>query len=244
MVSEEAPPLPQVVTLTGNFSDVYKQAAVGAFEGLGPASVGPKVSRLQKILARWNPRLGVEVNGVFDLKTERAMSLYQAIYSQSTSATISGPISQHLASMADGSFWKNPPGKTPGQQLLYQAAQQLGTPYTLGGDGHSSTDCGRLVQRSTAKLAPHLSRCADEQYRSAQKGLHGLRLVSEPKSGDLVFFRYPTSQSEYAYAGVTHVGLRVDSNWMLAASAGAGKVVMQRSAPLNPYLLATAGFRS
>ncbi|MBT9588552.1 C40 family peptidase [bacterium] len=242
--AEEPPPLPQVVTLRGNFSDVYQQVETAAFAGLGPASVGPKVSRLQKILARWNPRLGVEVNGVFDLKTERAISLYQAIYSKSGGAVISGEVSQHLVRMSDGSFWNHPPTKTPGQQLLYQAAQQLGVPYRLGGDGVSSTDCGRLVQQSTAKLAPELSRCADEQYRSAQKGLHGLSVVREPQAGDLVFFRYPSSQSGEAYAGVTHVGLRVDSNWMLAASAGAGKVVVQKSAPLRPYLLATAGFRS
>jgi len=243
LTGEEPPPLPQVVILRANFSDVYNQVESATFAGLGPSSVGPKVTRLQKILARWNPRLQVEVNGVFDLKTERAMRLYQAIYTKSSGSVISKEASQHLARMADGTFWNKPPSKTPGQQLLYQAAQHLGLPYRLGGDGFSSTDCGRLVQQSTAKLSPKLSRCADEQYRSAEKNEHGLSLVNEPQAGDLVFFRYPSSQAGEAYAGVTHVGLRVDSTWMLAASAGAGKVVLQKSAPLNPYHVATAGFR-
>lgn len=241
---DEPGPIPQEISLSRAFAESYKEAEISTFQGLGPGSKGTLVQRLQKTLARWNPRLGVENNGVFDLKTERALALYQAIYSSApTSGGISKEVSGHLVRMENGSFWTNPPTKSPGQMLLYQAAQHLDKPYRLGGDGLYSTDCGRLVQQAATQLSPALGRCADEQYRSACQGQKGLSVCARPRAGDLAFFRFPTSQSAQAYAGVTHVGIHVDSNWTLAASAGAGKVVLQKSAPLRPFLVANAGFR-
>ena len=81
-----------------------------------------------------------------------------------------------------------------------------------------------------------LSRCADEQYRSAKIGKRGLSSGEKARPGDLLFFKYPTSQSGLAYGGSTHVGIHVNSQWTLAASSSAGRVVMQRSAPMQPYL--------
>ncbi|MBS2035001.1 C40 family peptidase [bacterium] len=232
------PPLPQPVS----FSNVYNQKAQkSAFEGLGPGSRGSQVTRLQEVLRKWNPRLGVEANGVFDGNTEKAVSLYRAIYSGSEGSRIDATTAGHLSAMQDGSFWKNPPPKTPGQQLLYQASQQIGKPYLLGSDGQSATDCGQLVRSSAGQSG--LSRCADEQYRSAKKGHHGLTTGEQPQPGDLLFFNYQTSQSGLAYGGVTHVGIRVNSQWTLAASSSAGRVVMQRAAPMQPYLAAVGNWK-
>lgn len=234
----DAPPIPETVS----FSKVYTQSAArSAFEGIGPGSRGPQVAKLQEVLRKWNPRLGVEANGVFDAHTDKAVSLYRAIYSGTEGSKIDAITAGHLSAMQDGSFWKNPPVKTEGQQLLYQASQQLGKPYLLGSDGHSATDCGQLVRSSASKSG--LSRCADEQYRSAQKGHHGLTTGAKPQPGDLLFFNYQTSQSGLAYGGVTHVGIRVNSQWTLAASASAGRVVMQRSAPMQPYLAAVGNWK-
>lgn len=223
-------PVPQQVS----FSNVYTQTAKSAFEGIGPGARGVQVSRLQETLRKWNPRLGVEVNGTFDHTTEKAVSLYRAIYSGTEGSKIDSTTAGHLSAMQDGTFWKNPPVKTVGQQLLYQAAQQIGKPYVLGGDGQYSTDCGQLVRTSAAKTG--LGRCADEQYRSAKTGRHGLTTGDKPQPGDLLFFNYPTSQSNLAYGGITHVGIHVNSQWTLAASSSAGRVVMQRAAPMQPYL--------
>lgn len=236
------PPLPTLVFAPGAFQDAFRKAETSVFEGLGPGSEGPAVRRLQQVLQRWNPRLAVESSGVFDERTDRAMALYQAIYSGRPGKTISNEVSGYLKGMEDGSFWRDPPLKSPGQQLLYQAAQSLGKPYQLGGDGHSSTDCGRLVQMAASKISPQLSRCADEQFRAAQTGQHGLSLSQTPRPGDLLFFRFPTHQQGQAYGGVTHVGIHVSPQWTLAASSGAGKVVLQRSAPLSPYLAAAGSW--
>lgn len=226
-----------------DFSRVYRQQAL-PFTGLAPGARGPAVTRLQNILARWNPRLGVEPHGVFDERTERAVALYQAIYTSGEgSRGISPETAGHLAAMENGTFWNRPPVKTPGQELLYQAAQMIGRPYVLGGDGHHSTDCGRLVQMAAQKISPGLSRCADEQYLSACQKKHGLSLSQPPRAGDLSFFRFSTGQSSLAYGGITHVGLHVDSRWTLAASSGAGRVVLQKTEPMRPFLVATGGFR-
>ena len=231
-------PIPQEVS----FNNVYTQsAAKSAFEGIGPGSRGPQVAKLQEVLRKWNPRLGVEANGVYDANTDKAVSLYRAIYSGTEGSKIDATTAGHLSAMQNGSFWKNPPVKSEGQHLLYQASQQLGKPYLLGSDGQSATDCGQLVRTSAGKSG--LSRCADEQYRSAQKGHHGLTTGEKPKPGDLLFYNYQTSQSGLAYGGVTHVGIRVNSQWTLAASCSAGRVVMQRSAPMQPYLAAVGNWK-
>lgn len=230
-------PVPQQVT----FSNVYTQTAKSAFEGIGPGSRGAQVSKLQETLRKWNPRLGVEVNGTFDHNTEKAVALYRAIYSGTEGSKIDSTTAGHLSAMQDGTFWKNPPVKTAGQELLYHASQQIGKPYVLGGDGQHSTDCGQLIKTSAGRS--DLSRCADEQYRSAKSGKHGLSTGEKAQPGDLLFFNYPTSQSGLAYGGITHVGIHVNSQWTLAASSSAGRVVMQRSAPMQPYVASVGNWK-
>ena len=108
-------PVPQKVS----FSNVYHQTARSAFEGIGPGSRGPQVAQLQETLRKWNPRLGIEINGSYDHNTEKAVALYRAIYSGSEGSKIDATTAGHLSAMQDGTFWKNPPIKTAGQQLLY-----------------------------------------------------------------------------------------------------------------------------
>lgn len=234
----EPAPLPTRVDLP------FKLPENNSFQGLGKGSQGQKVARLQAILQRWNPKLGISTSGKFDEATQKGMALYQAIYGQDRqdqeSSSISERISGYLSAMEDGSFWSNPPQKSPGQHVLYQAAQQLGKPYCLGGDGRNSTDCGLLVSQAGQKLAPNLGRCADSQYLSALKGTDRLKLGGSPKGGDLLFFRTQTHQSDLAFAGITHVGLAINSNWMLAASSAAGKVTIQPMQPMKQELAARA----
>ena len=236
--SKESPPEPTLVTFAETYQAMAKPQLRGgdSLEGLGPGSQGPGVARLQKILKKWNRNLGVEVTGRYDAATEKGMALYRAIYTQgSRGKTVDSTVAGHLQAMEDGSFWKNPPTKTAGQKLLYEAAQQLGKPYHLGGDGHRSTDCGLLTSQAAHRgTGVNLSRMADEQYRQA-RDQEGLKMTARPGAGDLLFYRIPTSQSSIAYGGVTHVGIHVDEDWVLAASSGAGRVVIQSAQPLKGF---------
>lgn len=210
------------------------------FEGLRLGDRGASVARVQKVLARWNRQLRVEITGVYDARTRRALTLYQAIYGPGgDGSAIDAETARHLRRMEDGTFWLDPPPKTPAQKILYHASRCLGIPYRLGGDGVHATDCGKLTARALreAGVHPQASRLADMQYRDAERGNGGLRLTrGEPRPGDLVFFRIPTRQSSLAYRGITHVALYVGGGLILAASSGAGRVVLQQLSPLAPYL--------
>lgn len=207
------------------------------FAGLHHGQRGPRVERLQRILQRWNPRLKVGRTGVYDQATRRAVTLYRAIYSSGGSGgSVDDASAVHLRKMEDGSFWDSPPTKTKAQEMLYNAAQKLGVPYVLGGDGKQSIDCGSLT---AGAMGGATSRLADMQYLAARKG-EGLSFHRDrPEPGDLIFYRIPTRQSHIAYDGVTHVTMYVGDGLMLAASSSAGKVILQPTAQLQRY---TAGF--
>lgn len=212
------------------------------FEGLSQGDSGADVTRVQRVLRKWNSQLGVSESGRFDTSTRQALTLYKAIYGgQGNGASIDSTTAEHLQAMEDGSFWNDPPPKSPTQQLLYHASRQLGKPYVLGGDGVRSTDCGKLTSQALSQSGlGEVSRLADMQYRVARNGEGGLGLhKSNPEPGDLVFFRVPTSQSSIAYDGVTHVTLYVGDGMTLAASSAAGKVVLQPLSQLQRYV---AGF--
>jgi len=244
-LQDDSPPLPTPVTFRPSFHDQLEEAQSYLFEGLSKGARGPQVNRLQRILQRWNPGLGVSENGVVDSKTLVGLALYQAIYGQTSSdrvGPVSRSVSRSLAQMEDGSFWLKPPPKSPGQSVLYHASRQLGKAYELGGDGRASTDCGLLVRQAAQKQSPGLSRCADAQFFSASQNLDGLTLAGESGPGSLLFFRTPTHQSSAAFQGVTHVGLAISPEWMLAASSAAGKVVIQPRQQLAAYHHATANW--
>ncbi len=219
--------------------EVAAEKAPEPFKGLHVGSRGPAVARLQQILNKWNPRLGVQPTGVYDQGTKRAVMLFQAIYGEGgDGARLEEKAAGYLRQMGDGSFWKNPPAKTPAQEMLYHASRKLGTPYVLGGDGDSTIDCGMLTRVALrgSGVDKSASRLADEQYRAARTGKNGMSLQSSPKPGDLVFFRTGGSQASEAYGGVTHVGLYVGHGQMLAASSSAGKVIVQRVSDLGDCL--------
>ncbi|MCA9795521.1 MAG: C40 family peptidase [Candidatus Eremiobacteraeota bacterium] len=213
---------------------------VEPFEGLKRGARSADVSRVQKVLAKWNDKLGVKDTGRYDEATQKAMTLYKAIYGgEGGGAEIDHKTAAYLRQMEDGSFWDNPPEKSPAQAMLYHASRQLGVPYRLGGDGKSSTDCGMLTSSALrqAGVDDTPSRLADLQYLAARQNQGGLSFRRQhPESGDLVFFNVPTRQSHLAYNGVTHVGMYVGDGLMLAASSSAGKVVMQPVDQLGQYV--------
>lgn len=224
-----APPLPTEVRIE-------------PFEGLSHGQKGADVKRVQKVLGKWNSALGVKATGVYDRKTRDALTLYKAIYGgEGGGAEIDGTTAKYLRQMEEGTFWEAPPVKTAQQEMLYHASRHLGKPYVLGGDGVRSTDCGMLTSQAMKQSGVgSFSRLADMQYRSARRGEQGLNFHnSEPVAGDLIFFRVPTRQSSIAYDGVTHVTMYVGDGLTLAASSGAGKVILQPLEQLDHYV---AGF--
>ncbi|MEW6280134.1 MAG: NlpC/P60 family protein [Candidatus Eremiobacterota bacterium] len=233
--------------LGGSAHDLsFRDALLGAarppvepFAGLKAGDTGPQVTRLQKILIKWNSNLGVSCTGRYDEATSRAMTLFQAIYGRGGDGRAVEPqVATYLRQMEDGSFWRNPPPKTPAQAMLYHASRKLGVPYRMGGDGQTATDCGMLTGMALRQSGVHgaASRLADSQFRAAERGVAGLSLAARPAPGDLVFFRVPTRQSGEAYRGITHVGLYVGNGMMLAASSSAGRVILQPVSDLGAYV--------
>jgi len=205
------------------------------FEGLreGQRDDGPDgpIARMQRVLLKWNPRLGVRPNGRYDRATRESVLLYKAIYTTGRDGRSMDPeTARNLSAMEDGSFWKNPPEKSAAGRLLYAASRDLGKPYRLGADGRNATDCAMLTRealRRAGLVDENFTRCADLQFKHAERG-DGLRAVKDaPQAGDLVFFNNPTSQSSIAYRGITHVGIYLGDGHMLAASSGHGRVVIQ-----------------
>ena len=203
------------------------------------AGNGP-VSRLQKALHQWNPRLERGQSGCYDETTAKAVLLLKSIYATGHDGRRVDPRTADLiARLEDGSFQRNPPVKSFAGRLIEAASEQLGTPYRLGGDGVSSTDCGMLTREALRRAGladASFSRLADTQYRYAETGKHGLQLTHQPQAGDLVFFNHPTHQSAGAYHGITHVGVYLSDGYMLAASSARGRVVVQELGRLSAHV--------
>lgn len=226
---ESSPPLPTPVPLP----------STNPLEGLKLGDRGSKVERLQKVLKKWNKNLHVGSPGLYDSRTQSAVTLYKAIYGTGqTGQAIDSTTAEYLQGMEDGTFWNDPPAKTPAQEMLYHASRKLGTPYVLGGDGHRTTDCGMLTKLALqgAGVTPSVSRLADMQYVSARNSRNGLDFAKEPQAGDLIFYRVPTSQSGQAVDGITHVTMYVGDGTMLAASSSRGEVTLQPLSELEPYV--------
>lgn len=214
------------------------------FAGLGLGDKSADVSRVQRVLKKWNPRLDVQVTGKYDESTRRALTLYKAIYGTGRDGrSIDPQTSSNLARMEDGTFWNSPPEKSMAGKILYAASQDLGKPYRMGGNGKNSTDCAMLTRealRSAGAVGDDFTRLADLQLQHAERGQGLTRIQGEPEAGDLVFFNNPTWQSSIAYKGVTHVGLYVGDGMMLAASSGQGKVVLQPIAGMSRHMAGVA----
>ncbi len=200
------------------------------FEGLRMGSEGDAVKRMQQVLQRWNPRLDVAADGRWDERTRQAVQLYKGVYGTGQDGrSMDTATAKNLTAMEAGTFWNAAPEKSLAGRILYAASQDLGKPYRMGGDGERSTDCAMLTRRSLERAgAADVTRLADAQYADAERSRNGMRLVADPKPGDLIFFDNPTRQSGQAYRGVTHVGIYMGGDQMLAASSAQGRVVLQR----------------
>lgn len=223
------------------------------FADLHIGSSGDNVKELQLALNRWMPKLRIRANGYYDYKTAKAVTLFKAIYGTGKDGRRIDPATSKLImGLSDGSFWKYEPDKsqqyrpqkTVGGEVLSKAADYLGTPYVLGGDGNNSTDCAMLTKTALVKAGiadENYTRLADSQYQIAEQKGGNLSLVNEPKPGDIIFFKNTSRQANIAYKGITHVGIYVGENLMLAASPSYGGVTLQNISDINPSLIAGYG---
>lgn len=95
---------------------------------------------------------------------------------------------------------------TFGREILAAGNQQLGLPYDLGGDGTSSTDCGKFTQDTYNKVGVALgTRLANEQYEFCKSNGTVFTDISQAKPGDLVFFQ--NTYGNEPQGTITHVGI-------------------------------------
>ncbi len=100
-----------------------------------------------------------------------------------------------------------PDGAAAGEAIAYAKAQ-LGKRYVWGGTGPDAFDCSGLVMKAYASAGVTIPRTSQAQWA-------GLRHVSHPRPGDLVFF--PGSDGTFAAPG--HVALVIGHSRMIQAYA-------------------------
>jgi cell wall-associated NlpC family hydrolase len=106
--------------------------------------------------------------------------------------------------------------------LLEKVDEWYGTRYRLGGTTKKGVDCSAFVQSVfLGAFAVSLPRTAREQYRASRRISR-----TELKEGDLVFFN--------TTGGVSHVGIYLQNNKFIHASASKGVTV---SDLFDPYYL-------
>lgn len=123
-------------------------------------------------------------------------------------------------------------GSADGKKVIAAGEQQLGTPYQLGGNGVSATDCGLFTQDTFKKVGVDLgTRAADGQYRNLETKGSTFTDRNQLKEGDLVFFsgtstRWTPSDDpaavndpNKAYKGITHVGIYAGNGKVLQAGS-------------------------
>jgi len=99
-------------------------------------------------------------------------------------------------------------GATPIAAAIAYAKAQLGKPYEWGGTGPGSFDCSGLVMMAYRAAGVSLPRTSQEQWAAGPQ-------VSNPESGDLVFF----AGADGTPAAPGHVGLVIGSHLMIEAYA-------------------------
>jgi cell wall-associated NlpC family hydrolase len=90
------------------------------------------------------------------------------------------------------------PGK-PAVAAIAYARAQVGKPYEWGGTGPDAFDCSGLVMRAYASAGVSIARTSQAQWATEPH-------VSDPASGDLVFF----AGADGTASAPGHVGLVVD----------------------------------
>lgn len=109
----------------------------------------------------------------------------------------------------------SPLGMKDYQSLMNEVQKYNGWSYVWGGSKPGTGfDCSGLTQWAYGLLGYKLPRTAAEQHKSAVA-------VSDPKPGDLIFFK--GTNPERPANSITHVGIYVDENRMYdASSSGVG----------------------
>lgn len=115
------------------------------------------------------------------------------------------------------------------QMVIDEAKKYIGTPYLWGGNTPAGFDCSGLTSYVFNKVGVSIPRTAATQWS-------GLKAVSTPNPGDLVFFE--------TYApGPTHVGIYLGNNQFIqAGSKGVSIADMANSYWKPRYLGARTAF--
>lgn len=97
------------------------------------------------------------------------------------------------------------PTVSKAQMVMDEAKKYIGTPYLWGGNTPAGFDCSGYTSYVFAKVGITIPRTAATQWS-------GLKLISSPNPGDLVFFE--------TYApGPTHVGIYLGNNQFIQAGS-------------------------
>ena len=104
------------------------------------------------------------------------------------------------------------------QLVITEAKKYIGTPYLWGGNTPAGFDCSGFSKYVFEKAGISLPRTAATQWS-------GLKAVSNPNPGDLVFFE--------TYApGPTHLGIYIGENKFIHAGTSTGVTITDMN---NPY---------
>jgi peptidoglycan DL-endopeptidase LytE len=104
------------------------------------------------------------------------------------------------------------------QLVITEAKKYIGTPYLWGGNTPAGFDCSGFSKYVFEKVGISLPRTAATQFS-------GLKPVSSPRPGDLVFF------STYA-PGPSHLGIFIGDNKFIHAGSSTGVTITDMN---NPY---------
>lgn len=104
------------------------------------------------------------------------------------------------------------------QLVITEAKKYIGSPYLWGGNTPAGFDCSGFSKYVFEKVGISLPRTAATQFS-------GLKTVSTPSPGDLVFFE--------TYApGPTHLGIYIGDNKFIHAGSSTGVTISDMN---NPY---------
>lgn len=104
------------------------------------------------------------------------------------------------------------------QMVITEAKKYIGTPYLWGGNTPAGFDCSGFSKYVFEKVGISLPRTAATQFS-------GLKAVSTPSPGDLVFF------TTYA-PGPSHLGIYIGDNKFIHAGSSTGVTITDMN---NPY---------
>ena len=104
------------------------------------------------------------------------------------------------------------------EEMIQKASAQKGMIYTLGGDGVTSTDCGKFIQ--DASNAP--TREVDVMYRNKEASGEVFSDRSQLKRGDVVYYKNTSDQKGIAYKQITHAGIYLGDGQIIHAGSSRG----------------------